>query len=60
MWPSPSKIPINTCWISCGILIKARSLGDKRTIPLVERALNNTALGLNNNTELRPNEFEYC
>ena len=53
MWPSPSKIPISISWTSVGNLIKARSLGDKRTIPLVERAVNNNGLGLKNNIELK-------
>ena len=54
MWPSPSKIPISISWTSSDNLIKSRSLGDKRAIPLVERAVNNTGLGLKINTEIRP------
>jgi len=38
MWASPSKIPINISFISSGIIIKALSADDKRTIPFVERA----------------------
>ena len=49
MWASPSNIPINVSFISVGNLINARSLGDKRTIPLIERAANNIGLGLKNN-----------
>ena len=44
MWASPSKIPINTSLTSSGSVIKALSDEDKRVIPLVERAENNTEL----------------
>lgn len=37
--------------------MEARSLGDKRAMPLVERAANNTGLGLINSTERRPNSL---
>jgi hypothetical protein len=49
MWLSPSNIPINISLTSIGDIINARSLGDKRTIPLVERAADNIGLGLKNN-----------
>ena len=42
MWASPSKIPINTSFTSSGNFIEALSEGDKRVIPFVERAANNT------------------
>ena len=43
-WASPSKIPINISFISSGNFFEALSVGDKRVIPLVERAANNTEL----------------
>jgi hypothetical protein len=43
-WASPSKIPINTSFTSSGNFIEALSVGDKRVIPFVERAANNTRL----------------
>jgi len=52
MWPSPSNIPVNISSTSVGNLTNALSLGDKRTIPLVERAANNIGLGTKNK-ELR-------
>ena len=48
MWASPSKIPINTSFTSSGNFIEALSVGDKRVIPFVERATNNTRLYINN------------
>lgn len=48
MCASPSKIPINTSFTSSGIFIEALSVGDNRTIPLVERAANNTGLCVKN------------
>jgi hypothetical protein len=44
MWPSPSKIPTNTSFTSSGNFFEAHSTGDKRVIPFVERATNNTRL----------------
>ena len=48
MWASPSKIPINTSFTSSGNFIAALSVGDKRVIPFVERAANNTVLYIKN------------
>ena len=48
MWASPSKIPINTYFTSSGNIIEALSVGDKRVIPFVERAANNTELYIKN------------
>jgi len=42
MWASPNKIPINTSFTSSGSFIEALSEEDKRVIPFVERAANNT------------------
>ena len=47
MWASPSNIPTNISFMSSGIVIKDLSAEDKRLIPFVERALNNTKLGHN-------------
>ena len=48
MWASPSKIPINISLISSGNSITVLSDEDKRVIPFVERATNNTRLYINN------------
>jgi hypothetical protein len=37
MWASPRIIPIKTSFISSGIVIRALSAEDRRTIPFVER-----------------------
>ena len=50
MWASPSKIPTNTSLTSSGNFIAALSEGDKRIIPFVERAANNTQLDTKNIT----------
>ena len=47
-WASPSKIYINISLISSGKFIEALSTEDKRVIPFVERATNNTRLYINN------------
>jgi hypothetical protein len=48
MWASPSKIPVNISFTSSGNFIEALSVGDKRVIPFVERAENNTRLYIKN------------
>ena len=48
MWASPSKIPINISFTSSGNFFEALSAGDKRVIPFVERAANNTELYIKN------------
>ena len=45
MWASPNKIPINISFTSSGNFFEALSAGDKRVIPFVERAANNTERG---------------
>lgn len=44
MWASPSKIPTKISLNSLGIVIRALSADDKRSIPFVERAAQRTVL----------------
>ena len=48
MWASPSKIPISISFTSSGNFIEALSASDKRVIPFVELATNNTGLPVKN------------
>jgi len=50
MWASPSNIPVSISWTSLGNFIAALSEGDKRVIPLVERAENNLLVSTKNIT----------